>query len=340
MRVGLVGCGSIGVIHAKIISNIPTAELCSFADIRIDQAQKFAKEYTRGRASVYSSLEEMLEDEELEIIHICTPHAEHVPMAISCLKNNINVFVEKPPAIHRTEFQLLQKAVANSKGKIGFCFQNRYNESTKKINELLNSGRFGEIKGARAFVTWSRDDSYYTESDWRGTRNTEGGGVLINQAIHTLDLLLSWMGTPITVEASMQNHHLKGVIEVEDTLEAYLTFHESNTVRAVFYATNAYVSNEPILIELRCEHGMLRLEGNHVWYQEGNSEVPILWREETKTTQGSAKSYWGSGHKSCIQDFYTCLQLGVAFKNDLKSVENTFETMINIYDSAKRFADQ
>lgn len=346
MRVGLVGCGSIGKVHALAIGTVEAASLCAFADIRPERARAYAKQYGHSQAAAYQSLEEMMEREELDVIHICTPHNCHVPMAIQVLEHDCHVFLEKPPAINRETFRSLQEAVLESTAKLGVCFQNRYNEATGKVSELLSDGTLGAILGGRVFVTWSRNAPYYTESDWRGSLSSEGGGVLINQSIHALDLLLMWMGKPKTVEASMRNHHLKGQIEVEDTMEAYLTFDqvspphvhsakstEAEPVRASFYATNAYVSDEPVFIELACEDGFVRMEGGRVWYQTKAQQAPVFWQESDSGTPG--KAYWGNGHYACIQDFYRSLQLGTTYRNQLSSVETTFETVMDIYDSAR-----
>lgn len=334
VRVGVIGCGNIGGVHAMILNKIKQARLCALADIRPERSEEYSARFTGGKAAAYGSMEEMLEREELDAVHICTPHVCHVPMAVQALKKGLHVFMEKPPAISREQFEELLKVSNVCKGRLGICFQNRYNETTRKVNEVLAEGTLGRIKGGRAFVTWHRDASYYTESGWRGKLETEGGGALINQSIHALDLLLGWMGKPVRTEASMSNHHLKGIVEVEDTLEAYMAFSEgAEPVSASFYATTAYAADVPVLIELVCGNGFVRLEGNSVWYQTEGKEEPVVWQAPKTSVPG--KTYWGSGHEACIRDFYDCLESGKAYFNDLASVENTFYTMMDIYDSAR-----
>ena len=235
VRVGVIGCGNIGKVHSMILKELKEVRLCAMADIRIDRAEEFCRQYTEGKGHAYESLEEMLEQEELDGIHICTPHFCHVPMAERALKKGLHVFMEKPPAISRQQFEQLEKASSESGARLGICFQNRYNETTKKATELIEEGKIGALRGGRAFVTWNRNAPYYTESGWRGKLETEGGGALMNQSIHALDLLLRWLGKPIKTEASMSNHHLKGIVEVEDTLEAYMEFTQwKDPVRSSF----------------------------------------------------------------------------------------------------------
>lgn len=334
MQAGVIGCGNIGNVHAGILKEIKGVNLCAFTDTKTERAEGYSARYTKGRGAVYDSLEEMLENEKLDVLHICTPHFCHVPMAKEALKRDINVLMEKPPAIDRKQFADLKEAEMKSSGRLGICFQNRYNETTKKIFKLLEEGNLGRILGGRAFVTWHRDAPYYTESGWRGKLKTEGGGALINQSIHTLDLLLQWLGKPETVEASMRNHHLKGITEVEDTLEAYMTFSKgTNPVSASFYATTAYAADAPVFLELACEHGFVSLKGNTVSWQTKKQEEPVYWRAPKSQTRG--KGYWGCGHEACIRDFYDCLESGKEYRSDLASTENTFNTVMDIYESAR-----
>ncbi len=334
VRVGVIGCGNIGRVHAMILNEIKQARLCALADIRLHQAEEYSARFTKGSAAVYENMEDMLENGDLDAVHICTPHYCHVPMAVEALRRGLNVFMEKPSAISRDQFLELLNVSKESRGRLGICFQNRYNETTRKVNELLKEGKPGRILGARAFVTWHRDAPYYTESGWRGKLATEGGGALMNQSIHALDLLLYWLGKPVRTEASMSNHHLKGIVEVEDTLEAYLAFSEGQEpVSASFYATTAYAADVPVLLELACENGFVRLEGNSVWYQPADSKGSVWWQAPKAAVPG--KAYWGSGHEACIRDFYDCMETGKAYPNDLASVENTFNTMMDIYESAR-----
>lgn len=329
VRIGIVGCGNIGEVHAAVLSEMERVMICAFADISLKRAEEFSSLFTGGEAKVYGSMEDMIENEEVDVIHICSPHHSHVPLTIVALNKEIHVFMEKPPAISRVQFEELSVVCGQSKSRLGICFQNRYNEATKKVNEILNQESLGRIKGARAFVTWHRDASYYMESSWRGSLEKAGGGALINQSIHTLDLLLSWLGKPIKTEATMSNHHLKGSIEVEDTLEVYMLFtEEEDPVSASFYATTAYATDAPIFLELVCEKGFVRMEGNVVQYKTEAQQKPLVWRARKASVPG--KTYWGSGHEDCIRDFYDCLETGKAYSNDLDSVRNTFDTTMII----------
>ena len=326
MRAAIVGCGVIADVHARCLTQIENCSIVAFVDIKKERAEGFAE---RFGGKVYTDYQEMLAQEKPDVMHICTPHYLHVPMAIAGLKNGVNVFMEKPPVISREQLKDLKAAVAQASGKLGFCFQNRYNLCVGKAKELINSGAAGKVLGARGLVTWRRDASYYTESGWRGSLETEGGGVLINQSIHTMDLLHYMLGKPVAAEASMSNHHLKGVIEVEDTMEAYIQFEQAT---ASFYATTAYCSDVPPLIEIACENMRIRMEdpGLTIYHKDGRVEIPDLCKLPTL-----GKSYYGSGHMSCIGDYYDCLESGRHYPQELVDMEDSIRLMLAVYESAR-----
>ena len=327
MKAVIVGCGNIGAVHAESIRRLEGASLCAAADIRPERAASYAEKYG---CRAYASLEEMLEKERPDVLHICTPHYLHVPMTAYALQRGIHVFCEKPPVISEEQLDALTRAAAGGPGRAGFCFQNRYNPGVLFIRELLASGRLGKVKGARGIVTWNRGEAYYTQSGWRGRLETEGGGALINQSIHTMDLLGVFLGKPVSVEAQTANHHLPGVIEVEDMMEAYIRYADA---AACFYATTAYTEDAPPLIELSCEKGIVRME---------DPEVTIIWPDgrrehpETVRKQALGKSYWGSGHLDCIADFYRCLRTGERFAQELDGVRDTVRLMLAAYRSAAK----
>lgn len=325
MNSAIVGCGNIASTHAKCIQTVAEHKLIAFADSKLEKAQAFAAQYG-GRA--YPSLEALLDHEKIDVIHICTPHYLHVPMAIYCLQKGVHVFMEKPPVISREQLNMLKDVKTDR--YLGFCFQNRYNPSIVKVKEMLQSGVAGRILGARGYVTWSRSKEYYTSSDWRGNLEYEGGGALINQSIHTMDLLQYLIDDrPISIDAMITNHHLKGIIDVEDTISAYIEYPDSI---ACFYATTSYVTDASPIIELCCENMIIRIEDLKVtcYYKNGQVEkIPITGKK------GYGKSYWGAGHEDCISDFYKSIEENRPFFLNLEEIEMTLELMLGAYESGR-----
>lgn len=326
MRAAIVGCGSIAHVHAKSILSLGH-ELVALADINPSHLSEFSKEFG---GNTYACLEDMLANETVDVLHICTPHNLHVPMALYALEHGINVFMEKPPVINEAQLVQLRQAVcAPNAKKLGFSFQNRYNPSVVKAYEILHTGAVGKVLGARGYVTWNRGAGYYQDG-WHGTLDQEGGGVLINQAIHTLDILHYFVGkTPVSVDAVIANHRLKTEIEVEDTVSALITYPDA---RLSFYATNGYTEDCPPLIEIQCEKMHLRMEGNTLYCKQGEG----TWEQIAVAQQSPlGKSYWGAGHIVCIQDFYDSICNNRPFALELNSVEETVRLMLMIYQSAR-----
>ena len=326
-RSAIVGCGGIAQVHARALSEMENVRLAAYADTKPERAQALASQYG-GQA--YASLEALLDQESIDVLHICTPHFLHLPMAQAAASRGLAVFTETPPVISRTQWQNFQALP----GPVGVCFQNRFNSSVAYAQKRLEDGGLGPVLGARAFVTWRREAPYYTESGWRGALDTEGGGVLINQAIHTLDLMVRFLGPARSAQAVQANFHLPGVIQVEDTLAAYIRFAEAT---GVFYATTAHAVDAPILLELACQQGTLRIEGEEVTITgpDGSKER----RDFAQENAAAGKAYWGSSHGRCIQAFYQSLETGGPFLNDIAGVRDTVELMLDIYQSARAKAE-
>lgn len=322
MASAIVGCGGIGNVHAEVLKRLDIS-LVATADINPERSNDLAKRYG---AQAYCSIEEMLSDKEIDTLHICTPHYLHVPMAEYALSKNINVLMEKPPAITEEQFEKLKKAEKNSSASLGICFQNRYNIEVKAALSALTSGKTGKIRGARAFLTWGRNKEYYLNSGWRGKIATEGAGVLINQAIHTLDLICLLCGKPERVDARIAEHHLKDIIEVEDTAEAFITF--EGGFNCIFYASTAYCADAPVFIEIICENAVIRLldKNSAIIYNDGTTENIGVSHESF------GKDCYGQGHLSLIKDFYENRE---QFPVTLGSTEDTFLLLMGILKSAK-----
>ncbi|MCR5092414.1 MAG: Gfo/Idh/MocA family oxidoreductase [Lachnospiraceae bacterium] len=334
---GIIGCGGIAQVHAWVLRHMADVKLCALCDVVAEKAEKLAE--GSGDIRITDDWKSFCESD-LDVVHVCTPHDLHAPMAAELLRAGKVVFAEKPCSVTREQFRELMEEDMRHPGRLGFCFQNRYNETTRLMDHLVQEGRIGAVTGARAFVTWRRDREYYAGSPWKGRLKREGGGALINQSIHTLDLLLRYLGKPEIVKGSMANHHLADVvfldsgedvrIEVEDTIEAWMRFPGGR--RACFYASNGYAADAPVLLELQGETGRISMNGQEVTLYKQDGEIQHHFCEEKS---GIGKGYWGAGHKACIEDFYQTQDHGEKFQNDLTGVENTFSTMMAIYEAAR-----
>lgn len=327
LRSAVIGCGLISKNHLKALGSLEYANCVAVCDIVREKAELAAKEY--GVPKVYTDYKEMLADPEIDVIHICTPHFLHAQMAVDALQAGKHTLCEKPMALTKEDAERMIEARDKAQKQLGICFQNRYNEASVYMKKLLESGKLGKILGARGQVTWNRKPEYYTDSPWRGRWATEGGGVLINQAIHTFDLL-QWLTVPIvTVEAGIATRRLKEAIEVEDTVDVYMTGGQGE--RLLFYASNCYVKNAPVELEIVCEKGSVKMTGNVVVTDE-DGEIT-----QTDYSSGTVlgKDYWGSGHGFLIQDFYNCIQKGQAFPVSGEEAIVSVKLLDAVYRSGK-----
>ena len=315
MNACIVGYGCIGPVHAISIKHTECATVYAICDIVKERADKGAEEYG---AKAYYDYDECLKDENIDVVHICTPHYLHFEMVKKALEAGKQVVCEKPVTMKKEEFKLLYENYDIT--KVFPIIQNRTNDCIVKMRELIAENDYGKLKGAKGFVTWHRDETYYNSEEWRGKKATEGGGALINQSVHTLDLMMLFCGKAKCVEATMKNYSLKGVIEVEDTVDAYIQY--ENGATGIFYATNAYAGHTDPLVEVVFENARLTYNERKL-FVDGK-----LVCEDGSGYLG--KIYWGKGHANTISDFYTGKS-----KLTLADIKNTMDAMFAIYDSVE-----
>ena len=304
----VVGCGNISRLHIKAIEENENTVLTALCDIKRERAEG---KNIGGTAAVYTDFDEMLQNEKIDVLHICTPHYLHTEMAVKALEKGIDVVLEKPCSVNREEIERLRQAQKKSGKQLAICFQNRYNKCVERAKEIISSREYGEIKCARAFVTWDRREDYYSD-DWHGTKDKECGGVLINQSIHTLDLVQYLCGGCTLLSSHISNDHLKGVIEVEDTATLFMKTNRGAPV--LFYATTAYGEDSEIIAEFTMERATLRIEGERLYIKNEKGEI----KEEPVSVSEifPGQKYWGTGHKALITDFYDCVLTGRRFVID------------------------
>ena len=320
-RVAVVGCGAISGNHIAAIQHAGQT-LCALCDVGPAQAQKKIEKYELTDVPVYTDFLTMLREAHPDAIHICTPHYLHAPMAIAALEQNIHVLCEKPLCISLEQLKDLKKAVHSSHAQLGVCHQNRYEPNMLRLKELASDN----VAAAFGSVVWKRGSDYYNSAAWRGTWDQEGGGVMINQALHTLDLMQWICGFPTHVIAHTQNDLLKNEIEVEDTASAIYLCEDGK--RFQFYATNTAAADLPVQIQVKLNNGEC--------VDAQNDRITRSQKDGTQCAEPDSfgKFVWGSGHIALTRDFYQCIQSGTHFPIDAFEAGKVIRMILATYASA------
>ena len=186
-KVGVVGTGMIAAFHAKALEAMEGAELVAAFDRSVERAESYANEYG---CTAYGDLDAFLAHPELDIVTICTPSGAHLEPSLAAAKAGKHLIVEKPIEVTIEKIDELMSVCAENNVELIGILPRRFNESTKIFKKAIEDGRFGKIVLAEASIKWWRTQAYYDSAGWRGTWALDGGGALMNQSIHTIDLLL------------------------------------------------------------------------------------------------------------------------------------------------------
>lgn len=318
LKVAVIGCGNISVMHLDSIAAFDDVELICVCDTKEDRAIAASKKYG---GKVYTDHLQMLKNEKLDAVHICLPHYLHVPVAIDAFKSGVNVLSEKPMSIKHEDAEKAVETAEKCSVLYGVIFQCRYNAPSQLVKKRVEDGKLGKVKCGRTTLTWFRPDNYYDSSDWKGTWEKEGGGVVIDQAIHSIDLA-NWMinSTPVEIQSSLYNRNHK-IMVVEDTAEGLIKY--QNGALLSFYAMNNYFIDEPIEIRLLCENGKATFSYDKavIEYNDGTIETAENKPDESIKYSGG-KDYWGFQHAVQIRQFYNAVmgkeELEISGKEALK----------------------
>ena len=219
LNFAILGCGTIGDVHARAISEIESAKLVAVCDVSPAKAQEYAKKYG---VKAYTDYDEMLRDPEIDAISICTPSGMHADQAISALNADKHVLVEKPMALNSRDAKRVCDAAEKSNKLLSVIFQMRYTEDIQYIKKILDEGKLGQLVFCDIYMKYWRDPSYFKVSPWRGTFAMDGGGALMNQGIHGIDIMHYLCGAPKILGAKVKT--LVHSIETEDTAVAAVEY--------------------------------------------------------------------------------------------------------------------
>ncbi|MGL5434595.1 MAG: Gfo/Idh/MocA family protein [Lachnospiraceae bacterium] len=296
IRAAVIGLGNIAGVHIEAIKAFPDGQLVAACDIDSERRCAVPQDVL-----FYTDYQQMMRENQLDVVHICLPHHLHTAAAKTATSLGINVFLEKPVGHTVDAAKELLGLEADYGVRLGVCFQNRYNPTSQALLQLLQSGVGGRVVGIRGIVNWYRSEQYYQEKPWRGELNLAGGGCMINQAIHTLDLMQWFSGSDASSVNGMTGNLLDYDISVEDTAIAKIDF--ANGVRGLFIATNACYQDLEIQLDVQCETFSYRIADGTLYQYKNGSKAKIV----SDATGTVGKICYGNSHSLAIQQFYDVL---------------------------------
>jgi UDP-N-acetyl-2-amino-2-deoxyglucuronate dehydrogenase len=345
LRTGIIGCGKVSHTHAGALTRLGESQLVGAFSRSADKAQAFAGRY--GCAG-YTDLDRMLR--EVDAVVVCTPHPFHAAPAVQALEAGVHVLVEKPLAASLRDCDRMIAAAEGSGCKLATVSQRRWYAPVRRVKQAIDEGRIGEpILGMITMLGW-RDEAYYRSDPWRGSWKSEGGGVLVNQAPHQLDLLLWFMGPVAELYGCWENLN-HPYIEVEDTAVALIRFQSgalgnvvvSNSQKPGLYGKVHVHGRSGASVGVQTDGGAMFIAGmtsvleppvNDLWTVPGEESCLERWRSEDseffKTID--AASYY---HQLQIQDF---LRAALEDRQPLvtgRDGRNTVELFSGIYRSSR-----
>lgn len=335
--IGIVGCGMIANFHAKAIADAQGAHLVGVTARRPDAAQAFAQEYG---CQAYATLEKMLADPAIQAVSVCTPSGNHLDPAVAAANSGKHVIVEKPLEITPQRCDQIIQACEQNNVRLGVTFQSRFHQSSQLMKQAVEGDRFGKITLGDAYVKWYRTQEYYDSGAWRGTWELDGGGALMNQAIHSVDLLL-WLMGPVVQVSAMADTLTHERIEVEDIVVATLRF--ANGALGVIEATTTAFPGALKRIEISGSNGSAVLEEEDIkqWDFADETETDKQIREEmqgkTQTGGGAAdpKAINHVGHMKMFEEMVAAINEGRPSMLDGHEGRRSVEVICAIYESAK-----
>ncbi|TME00615.1 MAG: Gfo/Idh/MocA family oxidoreductase [Chloroflexi bacterium] len=341
LRFGIVGCGVIGPFHAQAITSLPDAELVAVADIILERAQELAETF---QVTPYSDFQEMLAREQLDVVDICTPSGLHREHASQAMRSRRHVIVEKPMEISRAAIAEMLRVQQETGMKMAVISQHRFDPDTVKVHELIEEQAFGRLVLGNALVPWWRSQAYYESGDWRGTWKLDGGGVLMNQSIHSIDLVQWLMGPVKSVIAYTDT--LVHRMQTEDVAVAVLRF--TNGALGTIAATTGAYPGTGTRVEIYGDKGSAVIEDDHLSYLhlarddgEGVSPYGATREQRAPSSPGGPSAAQNPAalairsHALQIEDMMRAIRENGTPLVDGYAAKHPVEIILGIYESAR-----
>jgi len=305
----IVGTGMIAGVHAQAINAVAGARLVGVVSRSPDKGPAFAAQH--GAAVVTATVEEMVARDDVHVLNVTTPSGAHLEPALAAIAAGRHVVVEKPLEATTARADQLLAAAAAAGVRVAPIFQNRFSQGARTVKAAIDAGRLGRLATAGCYVKWFRSEDYYRGSPWKGTLRLDGGGAVMNQAIHGVDLLQWFAGLPEEV-CALKTRRVHTGIEAEDTAVAVMRL--PGGAFGTIEATTAAWPGWALRIELCGENGSIRMEDGQITEWQFRDEQP---GDEAIRAAGSAELGSGAsnpagisieGHKRQIEDLVAAIR--------------------------------
>jgi len=334
IRCGIIGCGSILPWHANPLQRIEGAHLVAVSDTVKERAKEAGKTYG---VDAYQDYRQMLKRDDLDVVHICTISGTHGAIGLDAISAGKHVLIEKPIEIKLDRIDALIKAAHENGVKLGGVFQMRFYSSTAKMVDALESGRFGKVVLAEYENKSMRTIEYYQKDSWRGTWEFDGGGALMNQGVHGVDII-QYLAGPVARVCALTKT-LTRPIEVEDTAAAVMEF--QNGAIGVLKATTSLYPGFPSKLFIHGERGSAAIQGENIIAWQFDETLPgddkvMEANVEVESPMGSdPKAHSDTAHEACIRSFLESVREDKTPSVSGEEARKSVELILAIYHSSK-----
>ncbi|WP_246944216.1 Gfo/Idh/MocA family protein [Bacillus pinisoli] len=328
LKFAIVGCGHIARKHALAILENSDARLLGICDKDTSKLEEF---YSDFHAEKYTSFQEMLNNKEIDVINICTPSGTHAALAIQAAEAKKHIILEKPMALTLEDADAIIHACKKHDVKLSVVHPNRFRPAILELKKAIDENKFGLINLVNATVLWNRSEEYYSQANWRGTKDQDGG-VLMNQAIHNLDLLLWLVGEVVEVQAYLDTR-LRN-IEAEDLATAIIKFR--NGALGVIEATSTiFPTNYKESISIFGEFGSAVISGPTAnWIDHWEFKGETKEQSQSIIEKISQDPYGLSGHHLLVQDMIDSIKLNKTPAVTGEDGRKALELVLALYKAA------
>lgn len=336
MKYALIGCGRIAINHmlAALDNKLEIVAVC---DIEADKMEGLLKKYNLEKSNIkrYLDYKKLVDENKyIELISIATESGVHAEIAKYCIKNHINVIIEKPMAMNIKDADEIIKLSDELHVKVSACHQNRFNLAVQEMRRALEKGRFGKLSHGSINVRWNRGKEYYDQAKWRGTWQSDGGA-LMNQCIHGIDLLRWMLGDEIVEVYGQTRQQFHHYLEAEDIGMAVVKF-KNGAIGTIEGTTNVYPKNLEETLYLFGENGTCKLGGkscNAIEAWDFRDDDPK--DEEFKQLYEQTTNVYGNGHGRLFANVIDCIKNDKQPLVDARAGKRALELVLAIYKSQK-----